>query len=110
MKRFAATGLTVFLLWALVPAVGELFENALHFVREGHAAHAAPDGDHHDPTGPEHGCTAAAHLCSCCVSLSCLPTHSATVTSLQSSGELLAFAPVHVSAVSGHGVYHPPRV
>ena len=110
MKRFATAGLTVLLVWALVPAVGEFFENAAHFLREGHTAHAAPDGDHHDPAGPEHRCTSAFHLCSCCVSLSCLPTYTATNTSVQSSGELFALVSAPVSGLSGHGIYRPPRV
>ena len=110
MKRFSAATLTVLLLWALVPAVGEFLENAVHLVREGHTAHAAPDGDHHDPTGPEHRCTGAVHLCSCCVSLSCLPNHVAANNSVQDGGELLAIVSAHVSGLSGRAVYHPPRV
>ncbi len=110
MKRFATAALAALLLWALVPAVGEFFENALHFVQEGHAAHAVPDGDRHDPTGPEHGCTGVVHLCSCCVSLSYLPTPLTAVTRVPDTGELLAVVPALVPSVSGRGVYHPPRV
>jgi len=110
MKRLAAVGLSVLLVWGLAPGVGEFLENALHFVQEGHLAHATPDGDHHDPTGPEHGCTGAAHLCSCCVSLSFMPTHTAaTIDPEQGSGELMALDSTRLPALSIGGIYHPPR-
>lgn len=109
MKRLAVAGLTMLLLWALVPALGELVENALHLALEGHAAHSAPDGDHHDPVGSEHGCSGAVHLCSCCVSLSFLTTHSAQTAPVHGSEELTVTVVAQLPAFSVGGVYHPPR-
>ena len=109
MKRLAALGVTALLVWALVPGVGELLENALHFAQEGHFAHAAPDGDHHDPPSPEHGCAGAVHLCSCCVSVSFLAAHSATNAPALTSVDLVAIDATHLSIASADGVFRPPR-
>ena len=110
MKRLVAAALTVLVLWALVPAVGEFFENAVHLLTEGHTAHAAPDGDHHDPIGPEHGCTGTTHLCSCCVSISCLPAHAVMNGSAATSGDLLLIVSSHFASHFDHDVFRPPRV
>lgn len=109
MRRVAIAGLTVLLLWALFPAVGEIVENALHFVREGHAAHGDSDGDDHDPAGPEHGCTDVVHLCSCCVGLSVLPAHLAGIIPSHQSKAHVARISTPVPDHSGHGIYRPPR-
>ena len=109
MKRISAAALALLLLWALVPAVGELIENAVHFAEEGHAAHAAPDGDQHDPLDTEHGCAGAVHLCHCCASMSVLLTHSVAVSPTQVSEQLPVLASDEVPALLFGGVYHPPR-
>jgi len=109
VKRFVAAGLTVLLFWALVPALGEFFENTLHLAQEGHSAHASPDGDQHMPLDAEHGCTGAVHLCSCCLSLSFLTTQLATDAPVQIPGELEAIVSTHLPALAIGGVYHPPR-
>jgi hypothetical protein len=109
MKRFAAATLAAIVLWALIPAVGEFFENALHLAVEGHSAHAAPDGDHHEPIGSEHGCTGAVHLCSCCASLSFLTVHSAATAPTRGTGDLVANVLPHLPAFSVGNIYHPPR-
>lgn len=57
--------LALFLALTMVPGVSEVVESAVHLVTEGHLAHTAPDGDHHEPTGPEHGCTPIFHFCGC---------------------------------------------
>jgi len=109
MKRLSAAALAVLLLWALAPAVGEFVENAAHLLLEGHLAHAAPDGDHHDPAGAEHGCSGAVHLCSCCVSLGCLPSRVPAHVAARGSEVLPATVATHVSGQFRPGVYHPPR-
>ena len=109
MKRIAATGLTVLLLWALAPAGGEILENALHFVLEGHSAHGTAEGDLHDPMGPEHGCTDVVHLCSCCVSLSVLPTDAITIAPRHHSEEPVATTSAVVPLFAVAGIYRPPR-
>jgi hypothetical protein len=109
MKRAAVSGITLLLLWAIVPGVGEILENAVHLVREGHFAHATPDGDHHDPSGPEHGCTGTMHLCSCCFTLSALPSGATPEVPNLESRQFVAQTSVHLPTVSAGGVYHPPR-
>ena len=109
MKRLATAGLTALLLLALFPAAGEIVENALHFVQEGHAAHADPDGDDHDPAGPEHGCTDVVHLCSCCAGLSVLPTRLAGIAPIHQSEAPVALVSTPIPDYSGHGLYRPPR-
>jgi len=109
MKRIAAVGLTMLLLWALAPAGGEILENALHFVLEGHSAHGTADGDDHDPMGPEHGCTDVVHLCSCCVSLSILATDAVAIAPSHDSEEPVATASAVVPLFAAAGIYRPPR-
>lgn len=49
------------------PLTGEVAENVIHLLREGHAAHADDaDVDHdHAPTNDEHGCSGPFHVCAC---------------------------------------------
>jgi hypothetical protein len=56
------------ILGAVLPGVGELAENALHIVVQGHLAHADDQGhdDLHETPGPEHGCAGPFHSCVCC--------------------------------------------
>ena len=52
----------------MTPGVGELVDDALHFVRTGHTEHSDVHFDGHadtHQTNEEHGCSAAFHLCSC---------------------------------------------
>ena len=109
MRRFAAMAITALLLWALVPGLEEVFENAAHFAREGHSAHAEADGDRHEPSDTEHGCTGAMHLCSCCVSLSYLPAHATSQGPEWGLRSLGSHPPSVAIAGAPHGVYHPPR-
>lgn len=109
MKRFAAIGVTALLLWALVPGVGEFFENAVHLAQEGHFAHAEPDGDQHQPSGPEHGCAGTLHLCSCCVSVSILLTQAATQGPSLRPRQLVIRTRVELPSISASSIDHPPR-
>jgi len=97
------------MLLALVPGVGELLENTMHLVLEGHMAHAAPDGDSHTPWGDEHGCTGAMHFCSCCVSQTFIQTHVVAQLPEQPYRQLGAQDRVQLPASSNSGIYHPPR-
>ena len=109
MKKLALTGIIASVLWALAPGLGELLENALHFVHEGHAAHAAASGDRHEAPGPEHGCTGTMHVCSCCVSLSVLPVQVAVSATAFESQPFVACPVAPPSKTIGAPVYHPPR-
>ena len=46
---------------------GEAVENGIHWLDQGHLAHADvhPEGD--PGPGPEHGCTGTSHHCTCCM-------------------------------------------
>ncbi len=67
MARFARLLLIGVLLWSLLPGLGEVVENSIHFLRHGHLAHdPASPGESHAPVDPEHGCGATFRLCSCC--------------------------------------------
>ena len=109
MRRIVSTCITALLLWALVPGSGELLENAVHLVREGHSAHAAPEGDRHDPPTPEHGCSGIVHLCSCCASSSFLPAQATPQVPALESRRFVLTADAHPPAMSPGGVYRPPR-
>ncbi len=109
MRRILFIGITILLLSALVPGVGEILENAVHLATEGHFAHAAADGDHHESPGPEHGCNGTMHLCSCCVSPSFAPTQGLPqIPSLGSHG-FVPVAATYPTMNSSGSVYHPPR-
>jgi hypothetical protein len=54
----------VVLVYLMTPLAGEITENVVHLLAEGHAAHAIED-DAHTPEGPEHGCSGPFHMCSC---------------------------------------------
>jgi hypothetical protein len=99
----------LFLALALVPGAVEILESAVHLVREGHLAHAAPDGDHHDPGGPEHGCTPISHLCGCHASLSFVHPKSSPRIVLRAS--LFREAPAPVAEPPGFwpSIDHPPQ-
>lgn len=53
------------LAFLLTPGSGELMENAVHLVSDGHTAHSIDDAEH-APAGDEHGCTGMMHCCACC--------------------------------------------
>jgi|GEM_PF-2393248 hypothetical protein len=57
-------GFALFLAWLLMPGTGELLENAVHLVREGHLAHAPIDAEH-ESAGTEHDCSGPYHFCVC---------------------------------------------
>ena len=109
MRRLLAIGITVLLLSALVPGLGEIFENAVHLATEGHLAHAAPDGDHHESPGPEHGCSGTMHLCSCCVSPSFALTQAPAQRPSPGSHGFAAVTATYPTSNFSGGVYHPPR-
>ena len=95
--------------WSLAPAFGEILENAVHYVQEGHSAHADSDGDHHDPVGPEHGCSGVVHNCSCCVSLSFLATVFADHPPAHTTGDAVLVGSLDPPTATLGDVFHPPR-
>lgn len=52
------------LVYLLIPGACEVTENLIHYVTEGHSAHALDD-EEHQSTGDEHGCSGSFHLCQC---------------------------------------------
>ena len=68
----------IFVMLQMVPGSGEMFENIVHLVQEGHLAHALPDAAHQD-NGPEHGCSGPFHFCHC---------HTSTVFLLSATDDL----------------------
>lgn len=91
-SRSVVLARALFVLWTavtLIPGVGELIEDGVHVVLDGHDDHA--DGE---APCPEHGCAPTSHHCSCCVSLSILAPMAITeVTVSIASGELSEWAP-----------------
>jgi hypothetical protein len=59
--RFVIVAVLVF---AMIPASGEIIEHTVHLVMAGHTAHAIPD-ETHQPEAPEHGCSGPIHVCAC---------------------------------------------
>lgn len=65
--------------YLMAPGSGELTENAIYLVTEGHTAHAVDEAEHQS-TNDEHGCTGIFHTCQCHTSvLFNLPTTISTV-------------------------------
>jgi hypothetical protein len=92
----------------MTPGLGEIAENAVHLVLEGHGAHA--DAAHeHAPANEEHGCSGAFHVCPCHHSFA---FESAGETRLPvASTSTLLVAPAEIDAPPAahvRGVYRPP--
>jgi hypothetical protein len=97
------------LLAAVLPGLGEVVENAMHLVLEGHLAHAAPVGDEHGPPSPEHGCSGTLHLCQCCISPSFAPVNVAGATRQEADrGAVIQPSSVLHDAFL-QDIEHPPR-
>lgn len=94
---------------ALMPGTAEILESAVHLVTEGHLAHAAPDGDHHEPAGPEHGCTPVFHFCGCHASLSFLGPQIIPAVTLHASLAVEASKPVAPPPGFWPSIDRPPR-
>ncbi len=54
----------VLMMYLMTPGSGELTENIVHLVMNGHTAHALDDADH-QPEDDEHGCSGPYHVCQC---------------------------------------------
>jgi hypothetical protein len=52
------------LVYLMTPVATEVAENVVHFVVNGHGAHALQDSEHH-PNDREHGCSGLVHVCAC---------------------------------------------
>jgi len=109
MKRLMALALVILLGWAMAPSLGELLENAVHYVQEGHSAHAETDGDHHEPVGPEHGCSGVVHNCSCCGSLSFLTAMFADHPPVHRASDTILVGTLDPPTATLADVFHPPR-
>ena len=108
MKRVppARFGLVFALLLALAPGLGEVVENVLHLVTEGHPAHAQGHGDEHAARSPEHGCTGTFHFCSCHGSATGLkPARSPRVQ----AQDVIATLALPRAGSTGTGFHHVPE-
>ena len=63
MRRILPT-IAVFLVYLLTPMASEVTESLVHWVTDGHSAHAYEDAAHHSDE-PEHGCSGSFHVCPC---------------------------------------------
>jgi len=93
----------------VLPGAFEILENAVHLVEEGHAAHAAANGDRHEPEGPEHGCTPTFHFCSCHASLALFGSQVLPPIHLRASGAPLRQAADSQSTGFSPAIDRPPR-
>lgn len=109
MKVRCSRLLVLVLVLAMVPGAAELVESAFHLLTEGHLAHAAPDGDHHEPTGPEHGCTPTFHFCGCHANLSLLGPQTPPAIPLRASLVDEAPRPSAPSPSFWPSIDRPPR-
>ena len=96
------------LVLAIMPGSLEVFESAFHLMTEGHLAHAAADGDHHEE-GPEHGCTPIFHVCGCHASLSFVGPQVVPKVCLRASFAVVALTPVAPPSGFWPSIDHPPR-
>lgn len=108
--RFVGACVMALVSWAIVPGIGELLENAVHFTVEGHLAHSAPDGDTHGPALPEHGCSGTYHLCSCCHTTAFALGAASAVRKAPQIGQLLESKSSSVCHdLFARRLDHPPR-
>lgn len=63
MGRLLPT-IAIFLAYAITPGSGEITENAVHYLLDGHPAHAAHDADQ-GPNQDAHGCSGPFQNCPC---------------------------------------------
>lgn len=95
---------------AMMPGAFEILENTAHLVREGHLAHVAATGDHHEPAGPEHGCTPTFHLCGCHASLAFLGPQALHLADLRAAGLTSLPAPDPLLTSFWPALDRPPQV
>lgn len=62
--RRALPYIAALLAYLMTPGSAEVTENVIHFVANGHSAHAVAD-DEHQPSDVEHGCSGPFHVCAC---------------------------------------------
>ncbi|MBV1861326.1 MAG: hypothetical protein KUG77_23105 [Nannocystaceae bacterium] len=99
------------LAFLLTPGAGEVVENAVHLVADGHTAHSIDDAEH-APAGDEHGCTGMMHSCACHGVPSVALCDAPVALAASARGLGLALPQPDGSAASGHGdrLDRPPAV
>lgn len=99
----------VVMVYVMTPGSGELAENLVHLLANGHTAHAFDDAEH-QPQGNEHCCSGPFHVCQCHTSTGFIVgvKHNRLGTALV-RGERLSWACEEVEA-EGHSVslFRPP--
>ena len=108
MRKLTLFALLAFC-WQVSPVFSELAENAVHFLVEGHGAHALPDASH-APQGNEHGCSATFHVCPCHASFCFLASRSMQNVTLLPSPATRHLRGAPVAPCDGFfaGVFRPP--
>lgn len=66
--RLGRAVLVAVLAWNFVPGSGEVAEQLVHLLRNGHFAHTIPGDPDEGPSSAEHECQGAVHSCQCCPS------------------------------------------
>lgn len=97
------------LVYFMTPGSGELTEDLVHLVTDGHAAHAVDHADH-PPTGVEHGCSGPYHVCPCHGTTSFV-VHGASVK-IEAAKHSVRPTPPFVADLAAEGVvtdiFRPP--
>ena len=57
-------GIAVLLAYAITPGAGEMVENVVHLVADGHSAHATHEAEE-EPCNDSHGCSGPFQTCPC---------------------------------------------
>jgi hypothetical protein len=97
--------LALLLAFMLTPGSGELVENAVHLVADGHLAHAIDDAEH-APQGDEHGCTGVMHTCAC----HCCPSVALSDPPLAPESSVLELGIARFDVRGGPAVGHGLRL
>ena len=58
--------LVIAALYGLVPGLGEIVEDAVHYATTGHLTHAQAHETDPGDSDPEHSCCVTLHVCGCC--------------------------------------------
>jgi hypothetical protein len=108
--RFFLRCMAIILLYLMTPGSSELTENVLHFVTEGHSAHAIND-QHHQPQEPEHGCSGPYHFCHCHAPSSFLPLigfYLLPVQLIEIDHEQKEYDPPYTPSGTLRDIFRPP--
>lgn len=104
-------GIALLLAYSITPGAGEITENVVHFLRDGHAAHLPHDAGH-TPEEASHGCSGPFQHCPC-HGTSAFVTDSAPIKVLAATFEVARvhwFVAGRLSDGVRSSVFRPPIV